>query len=313
MARDAIEQIDLTTRLVQSYPDDFELAYEPSDVARIYSEGKIASSIGIEGLHMAGNSIGIIRAFYTLGVRYCTLTHLSNNAFADSSTSKVGPVHGGLSALGRSAIKEMNRIGMIIDLSHVSRDCAIQSLNLSRAPVMFSHSNALALWDHARNVPDEVLDLVPANGGIVMVTFVPKFVAAKVKLSSIAHIVDHIFYIANRIGWDHVGIGSDFDGIASVVPGLEDVSCYPRLLEAILDRGATEEQLAKVCGRNMIRVWEGVVATRNRMAAEGVEPVEDVWEGRHWWRYDGFFQMLDPDPEDKLGYDWYGVPKPSDD
>ncbi|PVH76135.1 membrane dipeptidase [Cadophora sp. DSE1049] len=312
MARDAIEQIEMTLRLVESYPEVFCLAREPQDVKKIYAEGRIACSIGIEGLHMAGNSIGIIRAFYLLGVRYCTLTHVCNNAFADSSTSKIGPVHGGLSSLGKSAVKEMNRIGMIIDISHVSMDCAEQVLKLTKAPVMFSHSNVKSVFDCPRNVDDKILDMIPANNGIIMVTFVPEHVSTRRKDAKLEMVVDHLFYIVNRIGWDHVGLGSDFDGIASVIPGLEDVKCYPALLKAILDRGATEEQLAKVAGENMIRVWTDVARVRDEMKAEGVLPVEDVWEGRQWWRYDGYYQMPDPDPEDKLGLDWYGVPPPED-
>ncbi|KAG9204927.1 hypothetical protein G6514_009383 [Epicoccum nigrum] len=310
MARDAIEQIDMTTRMVQSYPDVFEIIKGADDVKRVYQQGKIACSIGIEGLHMAGNSIGIIRAFYTLGVRYCTLTHVCNNAFADSSTSKVGPIHGGLSRLGKSAIKEMNRLGMIVDASHVSENCARQVLELSRAPVMFSHSNVKGVFDCPRNVPDDILDLIPANGGVICITFVPEHVASRRKDAKMEMVLDHLFYIVNRIGWDYVGLGSDFDGIASVIPGLEDVRCYPVLMQAILDRGATEEQLSKVIGENVLRAWKGVEEIRDHMAAEGVFPVEDVWEGRQWWRYDGYYQMPDPDPEDKLGLDWYGVPPP---
>ena len=328
MARDAIEQIDLTLRLVESYPETFELVSGPKDVKGVYESGRIACSIGIEGLHMAGNSIGIIRAFYRLGVRYvsfdqlsrvgiklmvqCTLTHVCNNAFADSSTSKVGPVHGGLSDLGRAAVKEMNRLGMIVDISHVSEDCASQVLSLSRAPIMFSHSNAKGVFNCVRNVPDHILDKVPSNGGIAMVTFVPEHCTARRADATMEMVIDHLFYIANRIGWDHVGLGSDFDGIASVIPGLEDVKCYPKLLEAILDRGATEEQLAKVVGENILRVWEGVEKVRDEMKTEGVLPVEDVFKDRKWWRYDGFYQMEDPDPEDKLGLDWYGKPPPDE-
>ncbi|KAI1874352.1 uncharacterized protein JN550_002931 [Neoarthrinium moseri] len=309
MARDAIEQIDLTLRLIESYPATFQLVSEPDEVPGVYASGKIACSIGIEGLHMAGNIIGIIRAFYRLG---CTLTHVCNNAFADSSTSKIGPVHGGLSNLGRSAVVEMNRLGMIVDISHVSEDCARQVLSMTRAPVMFSHSNAKSVFECPRNVPDDVLDMVPANGGIVMVTFVPEHVATRRRDATLDMVLDHLFYIANRIGWDHVGLGSDFDGIASVIKDLEDVKCYPRLLKAILDRGATEEQLAKVAGANILRVWRGVSKVRNEMKAEGAMPVEDVWEDRTWWRYDGYYQMPDPDPEDKLGLDWYGVPPPDE-
>ncbi|QPC74685.1 hypothetical protein HYE68_005437 [Fusarium pseudograminearum] len=312
MARDAIEQIDLTLRLVESYPETFQLVSGSSEVKDVYASGRIVCSIGIEGLHMAGNSIGIIRAFYRLGVRYCTLTHVCNNAFADSSTSKVGPVHGGLSDLGRAAVVEMNRLGMIVDISHVSEDCASQVLALSRAPIMFSHSNAKGVFDCPRNVPDHILDKVPSNGGIVMVTFVPEHCTARRSNAKMEMVIDHLFYIANRIGWDHVGLGSDFDGIASVIPGLEDVKCYPHLLKAILDKGATEEQLAKVVGENILRVWGGVEKVRDEMKKESALPVEDVFKDRKWWRYDGFYQMEDPDPEDKLGLDWYGVPPPDE-
>ncbi|RBR25399.1 uncharacterized protein FIESC28_01836 [Fusarium coffeatum] len=260
MARDAIEQIDLTLRLVESYPETFQLTWR-----EIYS-----------------------------------------------STSKVGPVHGGLSDLGRAAVKEMNRLGMIVDISHVSEDCASQVLSLSRAPIMFSHSNAKGVFDCVRNVPDDILDKVPSNGGIVMVTFVPEHCTTRRSDATMDMVIDHLFYIANRIGWDHVGLGSDFDGIASVIPGLEDVKCYPKLLEAILGRGATEEQLAKVVGENILRVWKGVEKVRDEMKKEGVLPVEDVFKDRKWWRYDGFYQMEDPDPEDKLGLDWYGKPPPDE-
>ncbi|KAJ0325686.1 hypothetical protein COL5a_007192 [Colletotrichum fioriniae] len=277
MARDAIEQIDMTLRLVESYPETFELVNGPNDVKKIYESGRIACSIGIEG-----------------------------------STSKVGAVHGGLSKLGRAALVEMNRLGMIVDISHVSEDCAKQVLEQTRAPIMFSHSNVKGVFECPRNVPDRILDMVPANGGIVMVTFVPEHVTTRRRDAKMDMVLDHLFYIAERIGWDHVGLGSDFDGIASVIPGLEDVKCYPRLLKAILDRGATEEQLAKVAGENILRVWRGVEKVRDEMKAEGVLPVEDVWEDRTWWRYDGYYQMPDPDPEDKLGLDWYGVPPPDE-
>lgn len=201
---------------------------------------------------------------------------------------------------------------MIVDISHLSMDCAKQVLELTRAPVMFSHSNSKSMFDCPRNVSDEILDMIPANNGIIMVTFVPEHVAKRRRGATMEMIVDHLFYFAKRIGWDHVGLGSDFDGIASVIPGLEDVKCYPKLLKAILDRGATESQLAKVAGENMLRVWTGVSRVRDEMTAEGVLPVEDVWEGRQWWRYDGYYQMPDNDPEDKLGLDWYGVKPPEE-
>lgn len=197
---------------------------------------------------------------------------------------------------------------MTVDCSHVLEDCARQVLQLSRAPIMFSHSNVKLVFTCPRNVPDDILDMVPSNGGIVMVTFVPEHVATRRKDATMDMILDHLFYIANRIGWDHVGLRSDFDGIASIIPGLEDVKCYPRLLKAILDRGATETQLVKVAGENILRVWRGVEDVRDQMKAEVVLPLEDVWEDRKWWRYDGYYLMPDPGPEDKLGLDWYGVP-----
>lgn len=201
---------------------------------------------------------------------------------------------------------------MIIDCSHVSEECARQVLRLTRAPVMFSHSNIKAVFDCPRNVSDDVIDMVRENDGIIMVTFVPEHVASRRADAKLEMVLDHLFYIANRIGWNHVGLGSDFDGIASFIPGLEDVRCYPKLLQSILDRGATEEQLALVAGKNLIRVWKGVEITRDKMKAEGVLPVEDVWDDRTWWRYDGYYQMPDPDPEDKLGLDWYGKAPPEE-
>ncbi|KAL4753105.1 hypothetical protein BDW72DRAFT_201863 [Aspergillus terricola var. indicus] len=266
MARDAIEQIDLTLRLVESYPDVFQLAHGPGDVKRIYKEGKTACSIGIEG-------IGIIRALYRLGVRYCTMTQVCNNAFADSSTSKIGPVHGGLSRLGRSAVLEMNRLGMIIDCSHVSEACAHQVLDLTRAPIMFSHSNAKSVFDCPRNLPDDIIDRVPANGGMIMVTFVPEHV-----------------HPPRRSNHGHAPRPSLLHREPHRMGELEDVKCYPGLLEAILDRGATEDQLALVAGENVLRVWAGVEKVRNEMKHEGLLPIED----------------------DKLGLGWYGVPLPEE-
>jgi membrane dipeptidase len=205
-----------------------------------------------------------------------------------------------------------DRLGMIVDLSHVTPDCAVQALELTRAPVMFSHSNAQAVFDCPRNIPDHILDLVPKNGGVVMINFVPEHVARNRRDATMEHVLDHIFYIAGRIGWGYVGLGSDFDGVVSVIPGLEDVTCYPKLLAKILDRGATEAQVAKLISQNVLRVWADVVTVREKMKLENIKPVEDVWEGRKWWRFDGEYQMDDPDPEGKLGFGWFGIPPPAD-
>lgn len=193
---------------------------------------------------------------------------------------------------------------------------------------MFSHSNAQAVYDCPRNVPDEVLDLVPRNGGIVMVKFVPEHLTERRADATMEMLLDHLFYIANRIGWEHVELGSDFDGelvqwlfcsrvsdvlcsgIASVTPGLEDCACFPALLKAVLDRGATEGQLAQVAGDNVIRVWNSVADVARNVQGEGMTPVEETWKGRKWWRYDVFYQMSDPAPEDRLEKDWYGCKAP---
>ncbi|KAI5198292.1 hypothetical protein E4T39_06858 [Aureobasidium subglaciale] len=335
MCRDAIEQIDLSIRMVKQYPMDFELIFGPENVRNIYQQGRIACSIGLEGLHQAGNSISVIRAYYQLGVRYVSRfrlrydVHITDGVVHHDACRKqcfrrFFHIQGRtnpwwvvksweISDQGDEPIRSVylgNR--MMVDLSHVSSEAAEQALGCTVAPIIFSHSNARGVFECPRNVPDSVLDLVPANKGIVMVTFVPEHLAAKRSEATLDMLLDHLFYIAKRIGWEHVGLGSDFDGIASVIPGLEDCSRFPALLKAILDRGATEAQLALVAGENILRVWAEVASIAQKMQEEGMNPVEDVWEGREFWRYDGYYQMPDPDPDDKLGLDWYGVKPPEE-
>jgi membrane dipeptidase len=284
-----LEQIDFVHSLVDRYPDTFELALGADDVRRIVASGKIASLIGVEGGHSIENSLGVLRQLHARGVRYLTLTHSDTLDWADSATDDA--IHGGLSPFGERVIQEMNRLGMLVDLSHVSVETMHDALRLSTAPIMFSHSSARAIADHPRNVPDEILPLVRRNGGIVMVNFYPGFVVPAsarrgvermtlrrrlqaelddnaererqlatwdlqhpLDTGSIHDVVDHIEHIAKVAGIDHVGLGSDFDGIDCVPGQLEDVSSFPKITQELLDRGYTADQIAKILGENMLRV-----------------------------------------------------------
>ncbi|MCB9919728.1 MAG: membrane dipeptidase [Planctomycetes bacterium] len=287
-----LEQIDFVRRMLARYPDVFEFARGPEDAVRIHRAGKIASMVGVEGGHQTGGSLGVLRQLYALGAHYMTLAHATNSPFADSATDQ--PEYGGLSEAGRKAIAEMNRLGMLVDLSHVTPEAMHQGLDASKAPVIFSHSSARALTDHPRNVPDDVLRRLPKEGGVVMVTFVPSYVsrnagdwglrnlAEQQRLreqygskndprienalrvwgiknprprAKLSDVADHIEHIANVAGHDHVGLGGDFDGISDVVEGLEDVSTYPALLAELARRGWSDENLRKLCGENLLAVW----------------------------------------------------------
>ncbi|RMH19475.1 MAG: membrane dipeptidase, partial [Acidobacteria bacterium] len=299
-----IEQIDLVHRIDHAYPGALELALTAADVERIHGAGKIASLIGIEGGHSIGGSLAVLRQLYDLGARYMTLTHWRANDWADAATSP--PVFDGLSDFGREVVREMNRLGMLVDLSHVAATTMHDALDVTAAPVIFSHSSARGVVPHPRNVPDDVLARLPDNGGVVMVTFVPSFVseerrqhgaareAEKARLESLligdpaaqeaalaawdeahpppaatlAQIADHIDYVRRVAGIDHVGLGSDFDGISSVPEGLEDVSCFPALLGELLRRGYTEEEVEKVAGRNVLRVMREVERVAAALRAE---------------------------------------------
>jgi membrane dipeptidase len=285
-----LEQIAIVEAMVARYPQVFELARTSSDIDRICREGKIASLIGVEGGHSIENSLGVLRQLYAQGARYMTLTHSDTLDWADSATDEAK--HGGLTAFGQEVIREMNRLGMLVDLSHVSVETMKQALQVTKAPVIFSHSSARAIADHPRNVPDDVLKLTAKNGGVVMVNFYPGFIvpsAAKRGTEGIAilrelrarhgdnrdkiradykawaskfpaepgtlHlVVDHIDHIAKTAGVDHVGIGSDYDGIDSVPLELEDVSTYPKITQCLLDRGYDEAAIHKILGGNLLRV-----------------------------------------------------------
>ena len=283
----ALEQIDLVYRLCAKYPTTFAMARTAADIERNFKAGKISCLIGIEGGHAIENSLGVLRAFAELGVRYMTLTHWETLDWVDAATDSAK--HGGLTAFGEDVVREMNRVGMLVDLSHVSDATMMDALRVSRAPVIFSHSSARALDSHVRNVPDSILRLVAQNGGIVMTNFAPDYVSESLRAFSdtvqrgtaqlraagldsvtvrdsvrtwrerapkatLAQVADHVEHLRQVAGVDHVGIGSDFDGISSVPVGLEDVSTFPDLLAELLRRGWTEADVKKVAGLNTLRV-----------------------------------------------------------
>lgn len=304
-----LEQIDFVHRLVEKYPDEFELALTADDVERIFDDGKIASLIGMEGGHSIANSLPVLRMMYDLGARYMTITHNRTLDWVDAAGDD--PQHGGLTEFGEEVIHEMNRLGMVVDLSHVDYNTMEHVLNITEAPVIFSHSNARALSGHPRNVPDNILDMTAENNGIVMVTFVETFtseerrqffaertahrsklqylhpgepdsVSAKMAewdadneapKSTLEQVADHIDYIRDRIGVEYIGIGGDYDGIPTLPEGLEDVSTYPDLFAELLKRGYTEDELRKIAGLNMLRVLRGVEETSERLRNER-EPSE---------------------------------------
>ncbi|KAL0579762.1 hypothetical protein V5O48_002256 [Marasmius crinis-equi] len=284
--RDTLEQIDVSKLLIEKYPDTFQLALGTRDIKSAIGDGKIASLIGVEGGHQLGNSIAVLRQYHALGVRYVTLTHTCNNAFADSCGFEPGyppPLHGGLSNLGRSLIDEMNRLGVLVDLSHTSDDTARQALNHSKAPVIWSHSSARAVHGHQRNVPDDILALIGTKSGkkdaVVMVNFAPAFVAPEGK-ATVEAVADHVDHIAKVAGKKHVGLGSDFDGIGSTPIGLEDVSKYPALIAELYKRGWNKYELAGLTGANLLRVFEGAEYVSQQLRTSGVAPVFDVYEKR---------------------------------
>lgn len=302
--RATIEQIDIVKRLVKAYPNDLALAATADDVVRIHKTGRVASLIGIEGGHQIGGNLAALRLFYELGARYMTLTHFKNNEWADSATDD--PKYHGLTDFGRTVVHEMNRLGMLVDLSHVSDDTMRDALKVSKAPVIFSHSSARALADHNRNVPDDILKLLAANGGVVMVNFYPPYVSeayrkwsgeeaaeegrakslfngrpaareAAIKAWTVANppprvtvadVADHIEHVAKLAGYDHVGIGGDLDGIEEAPEGLGTVSGYPLVFAELIRRGWTDANLAKLAGGNLLRVLRQAEAVAASMKDE---------------------------------------------
>lgn len=281
-ARTQLEQIDIAKQVFARYPDVFEETTTPDAVLRAFRAGRIASVIGMEGGHAIENSLGALRAFFEMGARYMTLTHSANVDWADSGTDE--PVHNGLTEFGREVVREMNRLGMLVDLSHTSPKTMNDVLDVAEAPVIFSHSAARALVDHPRNVPDQVLRRLAANGGVVMVTFVPPFINRAVMAwqalpedqrrtvpeprATLGDVADHIEHVRNVAGIDHVGIGSDFDGITSVPIGLEDVSTFPALFAELSRRGWKDEELRKLAGENVLRAWREAEQAARRIQTQ---------------------------------------------
>jgi len=292
-----LEQIDIALRMIEKYPDAFELALGADAIEAAFARGKIASLLGVEGGHVIGNSLGTLRTLYRLGVRYMTLTHNVTTDWADSAMD--APRHGGLTAFGKEVVNEMNRIGMLVDISHVTPEAMDDALEVSAAPVIFSHSSARALTDHVRNVPDNILARLPDNGGVVMVAFIPAFVSQEVKdwneplqkllkgvpydeehhrirrdyaaahqpipEATLEQVADHIEHVRRVAGIDHVGIGSDFWGSGDMPRGLEDVSRFPYLFAELVNRGWTDAELKKLAGENLLRVMRRAEAVAARL------------------------------------------------
>jgi membrane dipeptidase len=304
--QETLEQIDLVKAMCARYPHDLAMAYTAADIRRLHRAGLIASLIGVEGGHQINDSLPVLRAYYDAGARYLTLTHSSNTAWADSATDM--PQHHGLTPFGKEVVREMNRLGMLVDLAHVSEETMRAALAVTEAPVIYSHSSARALVDHPRDVSDEVLRLVARNGGIVMVNFATEYVsearrrwgadraaeqtrnnsppfgglyigqperaAAALKAWDAAHpkppvtirdVADHIEHIRQVAGVDHVGLGSDFDGIPEAPTGLEGVDRFPALLQELERRGWSDAELAKVAGDNLLRVLSETEAVSARL------------------------------------------------
>ena len=304
------EQIDVVHRLDALYPETLAPALTADDIERIHKSGKIASLIGVEGGHSINNSLAVLRQLYDAGARYMTLTHSDNNDWADSATAD--PVHNGLTPFGKAVVSEMNRLGMLVDLSHVAPKTMHDALDVSAAPVIFSHSSARAVSGHQRNVPDDVLKRLAQNDGVVMVTFVPSFVSEKLRTyyasrdaeearlkslfhgepqnlkagltawdaankapnATLADVADHIEYVMKVAGEDHVGIGGDLDGITTTPVELTSVADYPKLFAELLRRGHSEEQLKKLAGLNVLRAMRQAEAVSLRLRKE--HPASEV-------------------------------------
>jgi membrane dipeptidase len=316
--RATLEQIDIVHRMVARWPQTFGLVRTAAELERVFKSRRIASLIGMEGGHSMDSSLATLRMLHALGAGYMTLTHSANVPWADAATDM--PVLGGLSKFGEEVVREMNRLGMLVDLSHVSPDTMADALRVSEAPIIFSHSSARALCDVPRNVPDDVLQMLPKNGGVVMITFVPGFISQAVAdhgaqlteaqqsfraqfpnndayvgtamerwraehpepRATLAQVADHIDHVRKVAGIDHIGLGGDFDGISTVIQGLEDVSKYPDLTAELISRGYSDQDIRKILGLNILRVRrraELVAATLQKTREPSTATIEQL-DGR---------------------------------
>ena len=301
-ARVQLEEFDIARRMIAAYPERLSLALTAGDIERNFKQRRLSSLLGMEGGHAIENSLGALRSYYALGARYLTLTHNVTLDWADAALDSAR--HGGLTEFGKEVVREMNRLGMLVDLSHVSPATMSDVLDVAEAPVIFSHSSARALVDYPRNVPDSILARMPKNGGVVMVTFVPAFVSSEVQAweqaeaaagkqvdsivtdsierrkrrdaweaehprpqATLAQVADHIEHVRDVAGVEHVGIGSDFDGITTVPVGLEDVASFPRLFAELIRRGWSDADLRKLAGQNLLRAFHQAEATAARLQA----------------------------------------------
>ena len=302
--RATMEEIDIVYEMIERYPDTFQLATTADDVEAAFAAGRIGSMLGIEGGHSIDSSLGALRMFHQLGVRYMTLTHSRNIPWADSATDTMAV--DGLTEFGKEVVREMNRLGMLVDLSHVSPATMGDALDVTEAPVIFSHSSSFAMCNHVRNVPDDVLVRLAENNGVIMVTFVPGYISEETRLhgvkrneererlasmpgstdesvaegiaawneanptppATLAQVADHIDHIRQVIGIDYIGIGGDYDGISSLPVGLEDVSTYPMLTAELVRRGYSDEDILKILGRNVLRVMSDAEAVAARLQQE---------------------------------------------
>ncbi|KAL4931686.1 dipeptidase [Aspergillus undulatus] len=275
---DTLQQIDLVHRIASLYPNHLTLVPDTAAFRSTFTSSptsSIASFLGVEGLHQIGSSASTLRLYHALGARYITLTHMCHNEYADSATP-VKPRHNGLSARGRDIVLEMNRLGMAVDLAHVSVKSMHDALDTTKAPVIFSHSSVYALCPHERNVPDDVLVRLAENGGVIMITFFPEYTRCDDPgNATLNDVADHIQYVGDLIGYQYVGFGSDFDGMERTIRGLEDVSKYPDLIRELLDRGVSVEDVAGVIGGNVLRVMGEIEEISREMNAQGITPLED--------------------------------------